>query len=407
MVSKPNAGGESHAAVAFSELTESDLSVDATYQGKRTGNAGDDPLNSLLNVSLMGGFRYRGSLDALEMVVLTTTLNDPDWPDSLDRETGVLTYFGDNKKPGNKLHETPRHGNEILRRLFDKAHGGAAARATVPPIFVFASAGAWRDMIFLGLAVPGTADLRAAEDLVAVWKSSKGRRFQNYRARFTILDVATISRAWIRDIIAGKSQTSNAPSPWTAWVASGEPRALMSIRSVEHRNKSEQVPSTSSGKAIVDCIRSWFADRPHDFERCAATITKLMLPDVASLDLTRPSRDGGRDAIGQLRIGNGAAAIFVDFAIEAKCYSLANSVGVREISRLISRLRHRQFGVLVTTSYLDSQAYREIKEDQHPIVVIAAVDILELLRSNGHADIDSVRGWLAREFPVDVASSDS
>jgi hypothetical protein len=33
--------------------------------------------------------------------------------------------------------------------------------------------------------------------------------------------------------------------------------------------------------------------------------------------------------------------------------------GVREMSRLISRLRHRQFGVLVTTSYVDNQAYRE------------------------------------------------
>jgi len=51
------------------------------------------------------------------------------------------------------------------------------------------------------------------------------------------------------------------------------------------------------------------------------------------------------------------------------------------MSRLISRLRHRQFGVLVTTSYVDSQAYREIKEDQHPIVVIAAADIVVILRS--------------------------
>ncbi|MCP1762460.1 O-acetyl-ADP-ribose deacetylase (regulator of RNase III) [Bradyrhizobium japonicum] len=36
--------------------------------------------------------------------------------------------------------------------------------------------------------------------------------------------------------------------------------------------------------------------------------------------------------------------------LEAKCYGSGNSVGVREMSRLISRLRHRQFGVLVTTS---------------------------------------------------------
>jgi hypothetical protein len=70
------------------------------------------------------------------------------------------------------------------------------------------------------------------------------------------------------------------------------------------------------------------------------------------------------------------------------------------MSRLISRLRHRQFGVLVTTSYVELQAYKEIKEDQHPIIVIAASDIVQLLRSNGLANVEAVTGWLAREFPL-------
>jgi len=107
----------------------------------------------------------------------------------------------------------------------------------------------------------------------------------------------------------------------------------------------------------------------------------MMLPNIASLDLTRPSRDGGRDGVGKYRIGTDAASILVDFALEAKYYSVSNSVGVREMSRLISRLRHRQFGVLVTTSYVDAQAYKEIKEDLHPIVVICAADIADILRT--------------------------
>jgi hypothetical protein len=123
------------------------------------------------------------------------------------------------------------------------------------------------------------------------------------------------------------------------------------------------------------------------------------LPDIASLDLTRPSRDGGRDAVGQLRIGHGSTSIFVDFALEAKCYSFGNGVGVKEMSRLISRLRHRQFGVLVTTSYVDLQTYQEIKEDGHPIVVIAASDIVDVLRRNGFDSGVSVQEWLEREFP--------
>jgi hypothetical protein len=89
----------------------------------------------------------------------------------------------------------------------------------------------------------------------------------------------------------------------------------------------------------------------------------------------------------------------VDFALEAKCYNIDNSVGVREVSRLISRLRHRQFGVLVTTSYLHSQAYRELKEDGHPVVVIAAKDIVDILARAGLNSVTDVVHWLESNFP--------
>lgn len=387
----------------FAELDTADLRVDAIYRGGRAGNSGDDPLNPLLKVSLMGGFRYRGSLDALELVVLTTTFSDPDWPDSVDRETGVFTYYGDNKKPGRPLHDTPRFGNEILRRLFEMAHGDEEQRRRMPPILVFAATGIWRDMMFIGLAVPGTSDLRASEDLVAVWKVDSNRRFQNYRARFTILDVPVISRQWLSDILKRSPHSASAPVAWKAWMESGKPRPLLSTRSIEHRRRAEQLPDGPDATAIVEIIHKWFADRPHDFERCAGALARLMLPDISSLDLTRPVRDGGRDAIGKLRIGVGPASILVDFAIEAKCYALKNAVGVREVSRLISRLRHRQFGILVTTSFLDAQAYREIKEDQHPIIIIAARDIVDLLRTNGRADLHTIQDWLESDFAVEVS----
>jgi hypothetical protein len=119
-------------------------------------------------------------------------------------------------------------------------------------------------------------------------------------------------------------------------------------------------------------IRQHFKGDETRFERCAAKIAELMLPRIVSLDLTRPVRDAGRDGIGKYQLGDSASAVDVSFALEAKCYSLTSSVGVEELSRLISRLRHRQFGVLVTTSYVADQAYKEIKEDEHPIVVIFA-----------------------------------
>lgn len=386
--------------VPVEQLPTADLHVDACYQGGRFGNAADDPLPRLLRVDSQGGFRYRGQVAGrLGMLVLTSSMSDPDWPDHIDRETGVFTYYGDNKKPGRELHDTGRDGNLILQRVFAASRGGQGGRASVPPIFLFARAGTNRDQIFLGLAVPGASDLDASEELVAIWRSARGSRFQNYRARFTVLDAAVISRGWIDTIIAGYPDSSLAPKAWQNWVRTGRRLPLIASRSLEHRTRAEQLPKDSDGEALIAVIREHFAERPHSFEYCAVVIARLMIPDVATLDVTRPSRDGGRDAVGQMRVGSGPSAILVDFALEAKCYTPPNAVNVRDVSRLISRLRHRQFGILVTTSCVDLQAYKEIKEDGHPIVIIAAVDIVDLLRRNGRGTIEAVQAWLAEEFP--------
>jgi hypothetical protein len=49
--------------------------------------------------------------------------------------------------------------------------------------------------------VPGAQGLPATADLVAIWKTSQGERFQNYRATFTALDVPVVERAWINDLM--------------------------------------------------------------------------------------------------------------------------------------------------------------------------------------------------------------
>jgi hypothetical protein len=385
--------------VLANELSSSDLQVDAVYQGGRRGNTSDDPFPALLRTGNQGGFRYRGDLSGeIGLILLTSSQADPDWPDTLDRETGVFTYYGDNKKPGRALHDTPGRGNLLLRRIFDDAQGGLEERRRVPPVFIFARAGAWRDMIFLGLGVPGASDATVSEDLIPIWWMSKGLRFQNYRARLSVLDAPVIKRQWIDSLIKGCPAHEFAPSAWLAWVETGRRRPLLATRTIEYRTRKEQLPPDGEGLAMIQVIRDYFREKPHTFEYCAAEIARLMLPDTATLDVTRPSRDGGRDGVGKLRLGKGPAAILVDFALEAKCYAADNAVGVREMSRLISRLRHRQFGVLVTTSWVDIQAYREIKEDDHPIVVIAAADIVALLKAAGRSDPRAVAEWLLQEF---------
>src|SRR5690606_19632945 len=144
--------------------------------------------------------------------------------------------------------------------------------------------------------------LHVSEELVAIWRSVGGQRFQNYRARFTVLDAARISRAWIDSIIAGRSDDSLAPDAWRKWKRTGRRTPLVATRTLEYRTPHEQLPNDRESQAIIEAIRAYFEDRPHDFEHCAAALARLMIPDIADLDVTRPSRDGGRDAVGQLRV---------------------------------------------------------------------------------------------------------
>jgi hypothetical protein len=73
--------------------------------------------------------------------------------------------------------------------------------------------------------------------------------------------------------------------------------------------------------------------------------------------------------------------------------------GVRWTSRLISRLRHRQFGVLVSTSYVHAQAYQEIREDGHPVVILAGRDLVEILKKSGHDTAATIRRFLSESYP--------
>lgn len=374
------------------QLSQVDMIVDAVYAGYKTERGGVvDPLVPLVGVSRQGGFRYRGTRAYPTVLALTSNLAEPEWPDQLDETTGTFIYYGDNRHPGQLLHDTPRYGNQLLRQIFDWAHLGQ--RHLVPPILIFTTEATGRSFRFRGLAVPGSPVLEATEDLVALWKTSGGQRFQNYKAVFTILDEAVISRAWIH--AAGRGEVlSSAPEAWTAWLATGGIRPLIAPRSVLVRSRAEQMPRTADDQALLEVITQRYKSNPYGFEACAGALTRLLLPDVSRLDLTRPWRDGGRDGIGQLRIGRGAAAIHVDFALEAKCYGASNAVGVREVSRLISRIKHREFGVLMTTSHIDRQAYQEIVDDGHPVILTAARDIVILLRTAGLQTPIQVDAWL-------------
>jgi hypothetical protein len=386
---------ERRRVIGFEDLRSADLYIDALYEGGVEKSVKDDPLDPLMGCGNQGGFRAVGPGTAPKLVVLYSSLDHPDWPDFLDVYNGTFTYHGDNKRPGRELHDTPRAGNALLSRCFASLHSGR--RKAIPPFFIFTKGIKGRDVVFRGLAVPGAEG--EVDDLTALWRSNRGLRFQNYRALFTILNVEHVRRAWIDDLHKGVPETPNAPEPWLRWVESGQYMPLLAEPTIEYRTPGEQLALSANEAAIVSTIYKYFQGDPYAFEPCAAKIAELMDPNIRVTDVTRRYRDGGRDAIGEYLFGPKLDRIAIDFALEAKCKQLNSGVGVKEISRLISRLRHRQFGILVTTSFVAVQAYKEVREDGHPVMIVAAVDIARIMVESGKGTVADVTEWLLREFP--------
>lgn len=233
--------------VEYEDLATCDLHIDALYKGGSKKNVADDSISKLVRGGNQGGIRYVGSasdLNQCNLIILYTSGADPDWPDLLDPETGSFIYFCDNKKPGHGLHETHRHGNQILANVFEAYHTNR--RVEIPPIFVFSKGVEGRDVIFRGICVPGFHGYSQSEDLVAVWKTKNNQTFQNYKAIFSILDVPRIPRLWITDILKNwKLLSPYCPAPLLDWAKSGNTKILAAKRSgsIEHgQSKHPRVP---------------------------------------------------------------------------------------------------------------------------------------------------------------------
>lgn len=387
--------------VSFAGLTTADLLLDRVYAGGTRGNAGDDAIGKLLPVGNQGGFRFNGSVAkrTVRLVVLYTSGAEVDWPDHIEPTTGDFTYYGDNRKPGKDLHDTPRGGNELLRQMFAASRADVIERQAVPPIFLFERVSG-RDVRFRGLLAPGSPRLTSDEELAAIWRTTRQLRFQNYRSHFTVLRTPRVPRAWIDEILAGDPLGPACPPEWRIWVKGRIYRALEAPRNVSVRSKAEQLPKPDD-MWIVRAVHQHFAPDPVQFENFAAEIWVQSDAHVASIEVTRPSRDGGRDAVGEYRLGPDDDPIRLQFALEAKCYDPdGGGVGVRMVSRLISRIKHRQFGVFVTTSFIAQQAYLEVREDEHPVVFLCGRDITTRLKRMGMTDPQALSTYLTLKFPV-------
>jgi hypothetical protein len=328
-----------------------------------------------------GGFRYKSKISGprgvehAAFVLLATNFSEAEWPDRLDVEQGIFTYYGDNRLPGNEIHQTRIGGNRLLRDVFNNLH--KPDRIGIPPFLCFEHEyNPSASMKFVGLAVPGALGQSSLEDLVAVWRSKDGKRFQNYRATFTILKEDVIHWEWLDDLVLGMppAESARCPPSWKRWVETGIPEALRCDKKQVPRSKIEQLPSSAAEWDVLNRVLT-LTDR--DFEFAARELLLIMDKRFLNLEVTRSSRDGGRDIVGQYRIGHEKHEVLLSCYAEAKRWTAG--VGVKPLSRLISRIKHRDFGVFVTTSFFNEQVQQEIIDDHHPIILVSGGDIAKML----------------------------
>ena len=379
--------------VPFEKLDRANLVVDTIYKGGKVSGKASEVLSKLMpKCSNSGGFRKVMRQDGSGLpayVVLYTSMQELAWPDYLDEETGIFRYYGDNRNPGRTILDTPRKGNQLLEFVFSCLNSKDGSIKDIPPFFVFKKASEGWDVQFLGLAVPGNPRISPDKDLVAFWRTIDENRFQNYEAYFTILETtAPISREWINALIYDhEANVDFAPEAWKKFIQKGRNgiTPLIAKKLPKIPSKYDQLQCDNEGKECLEIIRNYYRENPYGFEKCAKDLLEKMDDRFQDFTLTRPWRDGGRDALGYYVIANAGKANYplrIDCALEAKCYAENVSVGVRQMSRLISRIRYRQFGVMLTTSFVDKQAYQEVIEDGHPILIISASDIAQILRKN-------------------------
>lgn len=369
------------------------LYVDAVYKANPViTNMGAEVLSKLVGVKNQGGIRYLGPTEKPKLVVLYSTGEDIYWQDSIETSLGVYTYYGDNKTSGNELHSTDIHGNEILRYVFDlAAQEDDDKRMEIPPILLFKKTQGW-DRRFLGLAVPGVKGKPVKEWLTAVWGCDEnGHRFQNYKALFTILDTKNekdgydsgINLAWLNDIGDGNAYKSRyAPDSWKRYVKKNDRTPLLAKVHKFKIKKEDQLPRDPTQISMLETLHDFFIakDRGYSFEKFAADIIENFDDAVDQIKTTRPYKDGGFDAEGRYKIFKSVEnSIFVDFYVQAKCYQMSNAVNVADTARLISRIKNRQFGIMITTSYIGDTAFKEVIADKHPIVFITGKDIIEYI----------------------------
>ncbi len=178
--------------VSFEGLQGADLVVDTVYKGGKISGAAKNLFPNCYLIADSGGFRKVMRKDGSGMpayVVLYSSMQELAWPDYLDEETGIFRYYGDNRTPGRTILDTPRKGNQLLEFVFACLNSRDGSIKNIPAISYFQERWFWMGCSVSWISCTWDAKISPDKDLVAFWRTMDDKRFQNYEAYFTVLEI--------------------------------------------------------------------------------------------------------------------------------------------------------------------------------------------------------------------------
>jgi hypothetical protein len=287
------------------------------------------------------------------------------WEDSVDLNSGRITYWGDAKFDKSRTIDD-FIGNRAIRTAYDLVLDNRID--LVPPILHFSKPRA---------GVVKFNGLCAFDDLELTWFEDRGRPVRNYRARLAVLDVESVDVDWLHGRAQATSEAQllgSGPPAWQLYQAGKLERLKVwapKIRTIE-----AQLPSEASHSAQV--LHQLVELSPAVFEGAVVSLFEEV-DIVHRVSQTRLTADGGFDFEGSFTLPP-PLEYAIEFKGEVKRYGRRTAVKPKDVSRLVARLGRGQYGLYVTTSYFTKQAQQEVFEDRYPTRLFAGADVVRFMR---------------------------
>ena len=250
-------------SITHEDFARADLVPGAIYRAKSSAiGKGNEVISQLLpGISNSGGFRVRAGAEHPAVCVLYSTGSEGDWPDHFDEASGLFTYFGDNRKPGKDIHSTSRGGNRLLQRWFGDCASGLMQ--SVPLILGFEKLDSAKgnDVKFIGVLVPDVATGSVGDALVVETREHPDGSFENYRARFRVLDTGALNGDFVRESIAERV---------VDWEDARVPESLRDWRAIEAAESTVPNPSDAHLQERETFLERMRAARGNLFSKAAS-----------------------------------------------------------------------------------------------------------------------------------------